>query len=542
MNPPTKIWLGLGSILLLSALFRFYHLGSNPPALFRDEAEKGYTAYSLARTGGYFYFSNLPYQPQIVFQPFPLFINVFGVYTSAVYQYVAVPFIAIGGLNEVTVRAPAALAGVITVLLTFLLLSCVADHTTALIGAFFVAVSPWHIQFSRWAQQGILIPLFTTAGLYFFLTGLQKTRATTQKRFLFLLGSLFFVLAFYGYAVCRLFIPLLLVVLAISYRREIRHNLRTLIPAVVVFVSLAIIILYFYLQPERMARLRYLSIFAQGLTVPQIAWQLVKNYLSHYSPSFLFFNGDRELRHSLLGFGEMYLFSAPLLIYGIWVLLRRRRAFDRLILGWFLIFPIPASLTAEGIPHALRSIVGIPVPQIICALGAGNLVSAFQKKYSSINLSSLQRLAMRMLAYLLMIIISISVIIFGFNLFVFYPYYSAQNWQYGVKLSLDYIHQNKIPPQKVYLSGYITYAPYLVLFYEKTPPTLLKKEGIRAIKYNFLPPGVAIDNLWDKLPDDSYLVLYPGELFGHKPIHIIPLPHRKNTRTYAPALLIFHKG
>lgn len=533
--------LSLISILLLASLFRFYHIGSNSPALFRDEAEKGYTAYSIARTGGYFYFSNLPFNPEIRFQPLPLFINVFGVYTSAVYQYLAVPFIAIGGLTETAVRAPAAVAGVITVLLVFFLLSLVAETTTALIGAFLLAVSPWHIPFSRWAQQGIFIPLFTTAGLYCFLCALKKPRTNTQKHFLFLLSSVLFVLAFYGYAVCRLFIPLFLLILVIAYRREVKDNIKTLIPAAIVFITLSIVILYLYLQPERTARLRYLSIFSQGLTAPQLLWQLIKNYLSHYSPSFLFLNGDREFRHSLLGFGEMYLFSAPLLIYGLWLLLRRWRPFDRLLLGWFLIFPLPASLTAEGIPHALRSIVALPVPQIICALALGNLISSFQKKYSSISLSPLHRLAMRMFVYLLIIIISISVMVFAFNLFVFYPYYSAQNWQYGVKQSLEYFHQKNISPQKVYLSGYITYAPYFVLFYDKIPPSLLKKEGIRGLKYNFLPPGVAVNNIWQNLPTDSYLVLYPGELFGHKPIHVVPLPHRTPTRTYAPALLIYHK-
>ncbi|MFH0795411.1 MAG: hypothetical protein V2A74_15430, partial [bacterium] len=40
-------------ILLAALLLRVVDLGSNPPAVFRDEAEKGYTAWSLLELGGY---------------------------------------------------------------------------------------------------------------------------------------------------------------------------------------------------------------------------------------------------------------------------------------------------------------------------------------------------------------------------------------------------------------------------------------------------------------------------------------------------------
>ena len=52
----------------------------------------------------------------------PLNLKSFGDYKPALYAYLEIPFIAILGLNELSVRLPSVLAGVGIVFLTFLLL------------------------------------------------------------------------------------------------------------------------------------------------------------------------------------------------------------------------------------------------------------------------------------------------------------------------------------------------------------------------------------------------------------------------------------
>ncbi|MCX7767224.1 MAG: hypothetical protein N2246_11015, partial [Candidatus Sumerlaeia bacterium] len=354
----------------------------------------------------------------------------------------------------------------------------------------------------------------------------------------FLLSSIFFTLNFYAYEICRVFIPLFLLVLLVSYRREIKANFLLVLPAIILFLFFAVLILQFYLQPAHYARFQRISIFSAGFSTIQLFIQFLKNYLTHYSPSFLFLNGDAELRHSIAGMGQLHLFSAPLLLYGLWVTIIRKNEFHRLLLGWFLIFPVAASLTREGIPHSLRSICALPMPDIICAIAISNLISSLQKKYFG-PASIVSKRLIKILFYSVIVLITCSILIFAINLFAFYPYYSAINWQYGVKEALSYLRELKVPPEKIYLSGYITYAPYLVMFYEKIPPALLKREGLAGIRYNFLPPGVSVHRLWSQLPADRYLILYPGELFDIKPFHIIPLPSRVKTITRAPALLIF---
>jgi len=536
----SKIGTSLIAVILLASIFRLYHLGSNPPALFRDEAEKGYTAYSIAHTGGYFYFTDSRTAPQIQFQPFPLFINVLGVTTSAIYQYATVPFVWMGGLSEFTIRLPAAIAGILTVLVTFFLLLKVSDRTTALIGAFLLAVSPWHVPFSRWALQGIFVPLFVSAGLWLFLIASDEARR--KKVLWYFLSTVCFSLAFYAYAVARIFVPLFLFLLVFSYFSRIKKDLKFMVPAVLLLVILSGLVTLFYLQGGRAARFQYLSVFGGDRSFFQSLWLFIKNYVRHFSPSFLFIKGDDELRHSLVGMGQMYLFAAPLLLYGLWLVVKNlHRPFNRLLFGWLLIFPVAASLTDEGIPHALRSIVALPVPQIICALGASRLIQSIQARRDMSTPGIPTRSTSRILTVLIIVVIVLSIALFAFNLFVFYPRYSAINWQYGVKQSLEYLNTKSAEPEKVYFSGYIAYAPYLVMCYEKIPPAEIKQEGMKAIGYNFLPPRILINRLWEQLPHDSYLILYPGELMDVQPEYIISLPRPRNTKAIIPALMIYYK-
>ena len=150
-------------VILVAAFLRLVDIGENPPGFFRDEADKGYTAYCLLKTG-----------KDLAGHTWPLFVKSLSVYTSGIYQYTLIPFIALGGLNESIVRLPAALVGIATVLLTFLIGRKLYDEKVGLLAAIFLTFSPWHLVFSRWANQGIFLPLLVLLGLYFFLSGEKR--------------------------------------------------------------------------------------------------------------------------------------------------------------------------------------------------------------------------------------------------------------------------------------------------------------------------------------------------------------------------------
>lgn len=125
-------------ILILAAVLRFYRLGSYP-ALNADEAAIGYNAYSLIQTGmdehGH---------------SWPVHFQSFNDYKPGLYFYLVLPFVKFIGLNEWAVRIPNAIFGVATVLLIyFLVKELFESEKTAIIAALFLAVSPWHLHFSR---------------------------------------------------------------------------------------------------------------------------------------------------------------------------------------------------------------------------------------------------------------------------------------------------------------------------------------------------------------------------------------------------------
>jgi hypothetical protein len=151
-------------------------------------------------------------------------------------------------------------------------------------------------------------------------------------------------------------------------------------------------------------------------------------------------------------------------------------------------------------------------------------------------------LLVRILVLLIILTVAINVIRMGRNLFHYYPYESAENWQYGVKQALDIAHKNGASPDRVFFSGYITYAPYLVMAYDKIDPVKLKREGVSGLGYNFLPTNLPIEQIWSGLLEDSWLILYPWENSGMKPDYIIPYPiPRYSSLPPSPALKIFIK-
>src|SRR3989344_98638 len=139
-------------ILSVSAFLRLWKLGSIPPHLTADEASLGYNAYSILKTAKDEYGELLP----IIFKSF-------GDFKPGLYVYVTVPFVALLGLTELATRLPSALGGVLAVYLVYLIVKdfCKREsllfarnwgaETAALTAAFFLAILPWHIYFSRGA-------------------------------------------------------------------------------------------------------------------------------------------------------------------------------------------------------------------------------------------------------------------------------------------------------------------------------------------------------------------------------------------------------
>src|SRR3989344_1739996 len=126
-------------ILILAASLRLWRLGSIPPGLTADEASLGYNAYSIINSGRDFWG-----------ETFPIIFKSFGDYTPGLYVYLSIPFIAIFGLNEISVRLLSAISGILIVYLFYLISGQVLKYSKykeyerhgGIIAAFIASVNP----------------------------------------------------------------------------------------------------------------------------------------------------------------------------------------------------------------------------------------------------------------------------------------------------------------------------------------------------------------------------------------------------------------
>ena len=427
-NNVTKLL--LTATLLLGLLLRTYQLSDNPPGFFADEASIGYNAYTILHSGTDEYGT-----------AYPFFFRAFGEYKNPIQTYSTVPFVALFGLNEFAVRLPSVLYGLLGIIAIFLLAKQLFHRykytvPIALLAAFFLTISPWHIHFSRTSLEGLAAYVaFTTLGTYFFL------RAQAQAKYL-LASIFFFVLAFYSYFPARLFIPLFTGGLFLfHYRFFLRHRKQAFIGILLILVS-SIPIFSALTASEAIARWQQVNVFSNPPENQSPLNHVAVNYLSHFSPQFLFTSGDIGMpgqfitRHSVKGIGELYLFQIPLLLAGFYLLVKRREwSIFYLLLLWLMLYPTGSMFTTDTSAQATRSIIGVVPFQIVSAFG---LAGIFHLKHRYHHHHKIGTAAIGLA-------ILFSVGYYANLLFVEYPKYASDfwGWQYGAREAVREFEKNQ---------------------------------------------------------------------------------------------------
>lgn len=267
-------------IVLVSVFLRVFMLSQTPNGFFSDEASSGYDAYSILSTGNDRYGNFLP-----------LLFRSLNDYIPPIFNYSLVPSILLFGLNEFGVRIMAAFFGVLTVVFTYFLTKRIFNEKTALFASLFLAISPWHIQFSRYGGPAITLPLFFIIGFYFLYRGLNE-------RGYLILSAIFFGLCFYTYATAKLFVPLFLIGFLIIYRAKILKKKREVLIGLILFLIIAAPMVYLSFFGEAQKRFNEVSIFSEykksvnePLTIKEVAFHLksfFKNYYQYFSLNYLF--------------------------------------------------------------------------------------------------------------------------------------------------------------------------------------------------------------------------------------------------------------
>lgn len=452
-------------ILLVSAFLRLFFLDLYPPHLRNDEAALGYNSYSILKTARDEHGEVLP-----------LIFRSFGDWKIGLYIYLTIPFIFILGLNELAIRLPSAISGIISVYLLYkITYQLFLEKRLALISSAVLALSPIFIAFSRGAWEVNVSLIFTLAMIYAFLLSLEK------KNKYFILSAIFFGLSLLSSHGAKLSSVIIFGLLFVLFFKQIK-KLSIITVGISLIIGLLLvspIILSFF--QGKVTRIVSVSIFSYPRSNDYIntvlklsgeeVWStsyylyyhewiwLIRSIISHwfgvYSFSTLFIKGDLNPQHSAPNSGAFLLFDGFLLILGLIQIvkfgIKKESLF--LVLSIFLL-PLPSVLTNERVNFERILPFFIPVALTI-SLGINYLWKILDKKKY---------------------IFCILVFVYLLNYIYFLDQYLVHNpkknaaWQYGYKnvvenVSLMQKKYEKIVVEKSFEQPYIFF-----LFYQNYPP------------------------------------------------------------------------
>jgi 4-amino-4-deoxy-L-arabinose transferase-like glycosyltransferase len=503
------------SVFLLAIGMRFYLLSSFPVSLSMDEAAIGYNAYSILKTG-----------KDEFGEPFPLAFRSAGDYKPPVNIYLTVPSIFLFGLNEFAVRLPTALLGAATAFFLVLLARSLGlSRTASLLAGFWLAVLPWHIHFSRGGFEAITALFFLVAGAWLFIVW-TKDKKTYQ-----LVGSaVLFSLSLWSYHAERLFVPLLALFLVILYWDKIDIKTRKIkkqIILTVIFLSLLItpFVKLTIFTPAVSERVLSTSIMREASLNTELHEGRYSNfsegvfdndyylifrhwlgkYLNYYDVRFWFW----KALFTPPGFpdlGLLYAVDIPLFLLGVYVIAKSaNEKLQKLSLFWFLVGPIPASVTMNE-QHPLRALVWIPFFALVVALGFGFLLATVKKRWAPIGY---------------FVLLLLSVVYFADMYIHHFPRFHSEFWQYGYKDVATYACENLDNYDHIVITDTFgsdgplnTGLPYVyVLFYCERDRDIFLSTGKHSDKLIFRRPNredfmrnddmLLIGSPWDFLGDLS---------------------------------------
>jgi len=466
-----KVYVALAVISLLAAFIRFYKIAEIPVSLYWDEVSIGYNAYSIGMTGRDEFGTFTP----LLFKAFNDYKMPLDIYLTALSEKAF-------GLDEFSVRFPSAFFGTLTVLVAFFLArqllvmyskkTNLPTDSIALLTSLMLAISPWHIQFSRANFEANISLFFVVLGAYLLLKGRESFKS-------YVFSFLSFAFAFYGYRSEFLFLPILIVgIHLIWFRRYIMHGYQKIILAIFLF-ALLLLPIFMPLTKEGASRYQQTSLsnkveqvaldnFQKGRPVNKKILYLstfLEGYVSEFTPQFLFLTGDPEGRHGARNMGMLYLWEFPFVLLGGWFIFKKTSStIFYTVLLWVLAAPIAAALSIPT-PHALRLLNILPMPQLLTALGVICILAMLPKFMKKPFIA----------------VLSVVVLIFFVN---FVRQYSLTNtklvvshWGDGYKQLVENIEVTESKYDKIVISGHY-WQPYMYfLFYEKFSPVNFQKIG-----------------------------------------------------------------
>lgn len=354
----------LAAITACAAFFRLHRIESLPPAAGYDAAYYGVDALHLLRGE----------RPRIMYPP----------NREPLFSYLVASSFVLLGASTTAIHATSAIIGTLTIPAVYFAAQALFDTSetplrrwAGTVAAMMMAVSYWHLNWSRLGVRAILVPFLGATTVGFLWRGLHG-----ERRADFVLCGASLGLSMYTYQAARL-LPILVVVgfVASAWRkscvavRDLRHLMIVVAVSLLVFAPLGI---HFLTHPGSFSRRVEEAIVVEP---GQEATDNLQAVLNQAKETLLAFNfrGDSTPYSTIPGRPSLNPFFSGLLLLGIGTsLLSAREPSSVALLTWPLLMIVPAVLAGKG-PTAKRAIGALPPVAMLIALGALAPLTVFRR-------------------------------------------------------------------------------------------------------------------------------------------------------------------
>ncbi len=468
--------IALGLVFLIAFILRIFHLGSLPFNLMEDEVLSGYVGRFILENGVDLYGN-----------PWPLFyFDKFGDYYIIGPMYLTGLSTFLFGVNAFAVRFPAAFFGSLIVFPVYVFTHFIfKNKKISLMSSLLIAITPWHLILSRSMVEGVIGSTIFLTGIVCFLMFVEK-----KKIIWIISGIALVVVSYFIYHPFRLYAPVAFLPLVLIFPTVRKNSFSQLIPLVFVIISFITLTLYISSTPWGKGRFVQTSIFSplarvEGRLQEQIfnmegnrilearifhnkavgyGREFITQYLSYFSPLFLFVQGGAESRYDVPEQGLVYFTYLLLIIASLLPIKTKVKVQDKYLLYYLyllLLAPVPAAFTYFGAPNIHRSVFFVVLLVIPAAYGLYKLTSI--KKYNVV------------------IVPAVAVLLLGEFLYFWHQYsvqsdiYTAIRRNDAQRQVVEYIEANKSKYDKVYLPSEGTMSLYVLFYSQNFDPELAGK-------------------------------------------------------------------
>lgn len=505
-------WILLAGIFFIAIFIRVYQLGSIPNSLHNDEVANTYAGRFILQNGKDMFGNKIPL----------LYLNKFGDYPPVIPMYISGLGTYIFGVNEFGSRIGIALCGALFVIPFFFLSYMIYGNlVTVSVLTFIASILPWHVILSRSNAEGIFALTVFLYGLTFLFLYIRK-----NKTIFVIIGSLLMFLTYLLYPSYRIFIPTAFCSIAISCFLTKNGRKQSVVFG---FLALISVVATLYISTTTWGRGRFnqTSIFTElsgvSIQINELSFnesnvvvarifnnkvlgysrKFIEQYLSYFSPEFLFIKGGNAQVYSVPNTGLLFL--SFLLLPFLVCFCKKKTDYDKNLfkISFLLLLasPLAAALTIVETPNIHRSLS----------------MSVFFVLLLGIYIKPLLQNKNRIMLIIFGCILSLEIVLFMHNYFQHVSLIQSVYRNDGNKAAVLYISKNKENYANIYVTNQEAWLPLTYLFYAQD----FSPKRIGTFGLNFRIPQIdtvffpdtkcPMDNFTQETDSKNYLFIAPED-------------------------------